>query len=210
MGMDSLSNKLAVPGHGTSTYQASLSSPCPSPSLQLSLKALSPVPPASISWRLLHSPLSQSQTQSRIPKANLTAVKQRFLALKVLNHTFPSSLLQSQEKQQTTPSGLPPQPLHSTLTGQCLESEFAQPLSCDRVIFSEQTTGITASESHNLRQLLKYEYLPASHLPAPSHLRLLRLPSHASLLRCQTSLKVRSPPTVHNTQCIHHVWLMYI
>lgn len=208
--MDSLSNKLAAPGRGTSTYQASLSSPCLSLSLQLSSKAPSPVPPASTSWRLLHSPLSQSQTHSRIPKANLTAVKQHFLALKVLDHTFPSSLLQSQEKQQTTPSGLPPQPLHSTLTGQCLESEFAQPLSRDRVIFSEQTTGITASESHDLRQSLKHEHLPALHLPAPSPLRLLHLPSHASLQRCQTSLKVRSPPTVHNTQCIHHVWLMYI
>ena len=129
MGTDPSSNKLAIAGRGTSTYQASPSSPRPSLSPQLSSKAPSPVPPASTSWRPSHSPFPQSQTQSNIPKADLTATEQRFPALEVLNRTFPSSLLQSQEKTQTTPSALPPQPSHSTLTGQRLGSKLTRPLS---------------------------------------------------------------------------------
>ena len=191
-GTDPSSNKLAVPGRGTSGYQAAPSSPRPSPSPRLSSKAPSPAPPASTSWRPSHSPLPQSQTQSNIPKADLTAAEQRFPALEVLDRTFPSSLLQSQEKPQTTPSSLPPS--HGTLTGQRLGSKFTQPLSRDSLIRSEQTTGIAAPEPRDSRPSSKHERTSASNLPAPSPSRLPRLPSRAPPPRRQTSLGVRPPP----------------
>ncbi|KAF8274275.1 hypothetical protein EI94DRAFT_1714018 [Lactarius quietus] len=177
-----LSVGATVPGRGTS-YQTAPSSPRPSPSPRLSSKAPSPAPPASTSWRPSHSPLPQSQSQSNVPKADLSA-EQRFPALEVLDRTFPSSQLPSQEKLYTTAAAPPPS--HSTLTGQRLGSKFTQPPGRDSVIRSEQPTGIiTSSESRDSR--------PSKHEP-PSPSRLPRLPSRAPPPKRQASLAVQPKP----------------
>ncbi len=194
-GTDPSSTKLAVPGRGTSVYQAAPSSPRPSPSPRLSSQAPSPAPPASTSWRPSPSPLLQSQSQ---PKVDLTA-EQRFPALEVLDRTFSSptsGLPPPQEKLHSAPSTLPPQPSYSTFTGttaQRLGSRFTQTPSRDSSIRPEQTTGITAPEPRNARPS-KHERA-GSHLPAPSPSRLPRLPSRAPPPRRQTSLAVRPSPT---------------
>ena len=194
-GTDHSSSKLAIPGRGTSAYQAAPSSPRPSPSPRLSSQAPSPAPPASTSWRPSHSPLPHSQSQPNVPKADLTA-EQRFPALEVLDRTFPSStsgLLPSQEKLQTTSSALPPQPSYSTFTGQRLGSKSTQALSRDSLIHSEQPTGIASPESRDTRRSKLGR--SGTHLPAPSPSQLPRLPSRAPPPRRQTSLAMRPPST---------------
>ena len=186
-GTDPSSTKLAVPGRGTSAYQTAPSSPRPPPSPRLSSKAPSPGPPASTSWRPSPSPrLQQSQTQSNVPKADLTA-EQRFPALEVLDRTFP---LLSQEKPHTTPSALPIQPSHST-TGQRPVSKFTQARE-SVIIRSEQPTG--KPESREPRPS-KHERASASHshLPAPSPSRLPRLPTRAPPPKRQTSASASRP-----------------
>jgi AP2-associated kinase len=188
-GTDPSSTKLTVPGRGT--YQTAPSSPRPTPSPRLSSKAPSPAPPVSTSWRPSHSPLPQlTQTQSNVPKADLTA-EQRFPALEVLDRTFP---LPSQEKPNTTPSTLPPQPSHSTLTSQRIGSKFTQARESVIIRSVQPPNNTTAPESRDPRPS-KHERASASHLPAPSPSRLPRLPSRAPPPKRQTSLATRSLPT---------------
>ena len=178
-GTDSSSTKLAVPGRGTSAYQTAPSSPRPPPSPRLSSKAPSPGPPASTPWRPSPSPrLQQSQTQSNVPKVDLTAAEQRFPALDVLDRTFP---LPSQEKPHTTPSALPIQPSHSTPTGQRLGSKFTQARESVIIRSSTPESREPRSSKHERTSVSR------SHLPAPSPSRLPRLPTRAPPPKRQSS-----------------------
>ena len=201
-GGESSSTNLAVPGRGTSSYTSASNSPRPPPSPRLSSHGPSPAPPASTSWRTSPSP----QGQSGALKVDLS-VEQRFPALEDLDHAFlsptsgppprasaqPSS--HGKSSSFSTPPVLPSRPSYTALadtSGQRPGSKFAQALSRDAGVHSEQATGTTSLESGDVRSP-KREHA-GSHLPAPSPSRLPRLPSRAPPPRRQSSIAVNPLP----------------